>query len=455
MKKLLMKSVSGIRGIVGKSLTPEIVLQYSSAFGIMSNRGKIVVGRDTRVSGEMLEKAVFSGLMSVGCNVINLGICPSPTVQFMVEKQKTKGGISITASHNPIEWNALKFIGRDGLFLDEKEWEKLDNIYEKKRIRYVDWKNVGRIVDYDSVIEEHVEKILDLPYLSPDRIAQRKFQVVVDCVNGAGWKIVPYLLEKLGCSVYPLNCDKSGIFPHDPEPLPENLTELCEKVKLYGADIGFAVDPDGDRLAVVDENGVPLGEDYTLVLAVKYILEKKKGDVVVNETTSRAVDDIASEFGVRVERTKVGEIYVAQKMRELGSPIGGEGNGGVILPEVHLGRDAMVGISIIIQMLAEYNTSIGKLRKELPDYCMVKRKIQLSDDVYNKLIKKLSRENSKEDLSLIDGLKINKKDWWIHIRKSRTEPAVRVVCEAKSKKKVEEIYKGIEKIISDISKEVS
>jgi len=448
-----MKSVSGIRGIVGKSITPEIVLRYSSAFGMMSNRGKIVVGRDTRASGEMLEKAVFSGLMSVGCNVINLGICPSPTVQFMVEKQKTNGGISITASHNPIEWNALKFIGRDGLFLDEKEWEKLDSIYEEKRIGYVDWKNVGRVVDYDSAIEEHIEKILDLPYLSPDRIAQRKFQVAVDCVNGAGWKIVPYLLQKLGCSVYPLNCDKSGIFPHDPEPLAENLSELCEKVKLYGADIGFAVDPDGDRLAVVDEDGVPLGEDYTLVLAVKYILEKKKGDVVVNETTSRGVDDVASEFGVRVERTKVGEIYVAQKMRELGSPIGGEGNGGVILPEVHLGRDAMVGISIIIQMLAEYNTSIVKLREELPEYYMVKRKIQLSDDVYNKFIKKLRRENSKEELSLIDGLKINKKDWWIHIRKSRTEPAVRVVCEAKSKKKVEKIYKGIGKIISDISEE--
>ena len=452
MKKLLMKSVSGIRGVVGKSLTPEIVLHYSSSFGIMSNRGKIVIGRDTRVSGEMLEKGVISGLMSVGCNVINLGICPTPTIQFMVEKQKANGGIAITASHNPIEWNGLKFIGGDGLFLDEKEWEKLNNIYEKKRIGYVNWKNVDTSIDYDSAIEDHIEKILDLPYISPDRIAQRKFQVVVDCVNGAGGKIIPYLLQKLGCTVYPLNCDQSGIFPHNPEPLPENLTELCEKVKFYGADIGFAVDPDGDRLAVVDENGVPLGEDYTLVLAVKYILEKKKGDVVVNETTSRAVDDIASDFSVRVERTKVGEIYVSQKMREIGSPIGGEGNGGVILPEVHLGRDAMVGISIIIQMLAEYNTSIGKLREELPDYYMVKRKVQLSDNVYNKVIKKLSSESSKEDLSLIDGLKINKKNWWIHIRKSRTEPAVRVVCEAKSKKKVEEIYKGIEKIIGGIGK---
>jgi len=447
-----MKSVSGIRGIVGKSFTPEIVLHYSSAFGIMSNRGKIVVGRDTRGSGEMLEKAVFCGLMSVGCNVINLGICPTPTVQFMVEKQKTNGGIAITASHNPIEWNALKFIGRDGLILDEKEWERLDNIYEKKRIGYVNWKNVGSIIDYDSAIEEHIEKILDLPYISRDKIAQRKFKVVVDCVNGAGGKIIPYLLQKLGCSVYPLNCEQSGIFPHGPEPLPENLTELCEKVKLYGADIGFAVDPDGDRLAIVDENGVPLGEEYTLVLAAKYILEKKKGDVVINESTSRAVDDVASEFGVSVKRVKVGEIYVAQKMRELGSPIGGEGNGGVILPEVHLGRDAMVGISIIIQMLAEYDTSVGKLKKELPEYYIVKRKIQLSDNVYNKFIKKLISENLKEDVSLIDGLKINKKDWWIHIRKSRTEPEVRIICEAKSKKKVEDIYKGVEKIIADISK---
>ena len=293
MKNVLMKSVSGIRGIIGKGLTPEVLLSYSSGFGEFSNGGRIVVGRDTRKSGEMVEKAVFCGLLSVGCDVIDVGVCPTPTIQFMVEKLRADGGISITASHNPVEWNALKFIGKNALFLDEKEWEKLDNICEKRK-KYVNWREIGKIIKYDGAIEEHIEKILDFLYVDMNKITSRKFQVVVDCVNGAGGKIIPYLLQKLGCIVYPLNCEQDGVFPHDPEPLPENLTELCEKVKFYGADIGFAVDPDADRLAVVDENGIPLGEDYTLALAVKYILGKKKGDVVVNETTSRAVDNAVS-----------------------------------------------------------------------------------------------------------------------------------------------------------------
>lgn len=274
----------------------------------------------------------------------------------------------------------------------------------------------------------------------------------MDCVNGAGWKIIPDLLQKLGCTVYPINCSNTGVFPHNPEPLPENLTELCKKVILHKADIGFAIDPDGDRLAIVDENGVPLGEDHTLTLAVKYILSKKKGEVVVNETTTRAIDDIADIYGVKVERTKVGEIYVAQKMKEIGSPIGGEGNGGVILSDIHLTRDAMAGIALIMQMLVEYNLSISKLKKELPEYYIHKKKFKLSDELYNKLIKKLIRENPKKELSFIDGLKINKKDWWIHIRKSRTEPIVRIVCEAKSEKKVKDIFREIEKSLRNIKR---
>ena len=452
MKQLLMKSVSGIRGVVGKSLIPEIVLRYSSAFGIFCNKGKIVVGRDTRTSGEMLEKVVFSGLMSVGCNVINVGICPTPTISLMVEKLKSDGGIAITSSHNSVEWNALKFINKNGLFLNEKMWKRLDSIYENNKIKYADWENLGEICNYDSAIENHIEKILDIPYISQKKISQKKFKVVVDCVNGAGWKIIPDLLQKLGCTVYPLNCSNSGIFPHNPEPLPENLTELCKKVRFHKADIGFAIDPDGDRLAIVDENGVPLGEDYTLTLAVKHIIEKKKGNIVVNETTTRAIDDIANIHNVKVIRTKVGEIYVAQRMKEIGSPIGGEGNGGVILSDVHLTRDAMVGITLIMQMLAEYDTSIGKLKNELPEYYIHKKKFKLSEDLYNKLIKKLIKENSKKELSFIDGLKVNKKDWWIHIRKSRTEPIVRVVCEAKSEKKVKEIFREIEKNIKEYKK---
>ncbi len=450
MKKRLMKSISGIRGIVGDSLTPNIVLQYSSAFGLMSNGGKIIVGRDSRTSGEMFENVVISGLMSVGCDVVKVGVCPTPTVQYMVKKLNAAGGIAITASHNPVEWNALKLIGREGLLLNEKDWERLDNIISKKRIRYSRWKDIGSCETHDSTVEEHIEKILDLPYISIDSISQKEFKVVVDCVNGAGGKIIPYLLQKLGCRVYPLNCDLSGHFAHNPEPLPKNLDQLRKKVKFYKADIGFAVDPDADRLAVVDEKGVPLGEDYTLVLAVKFILEKNKGPVVVNETTSRAVDDLTDEYDVKVKRTKVGEIYVAQKMKEIKSPVGGEGNGGVILPDVHFGRDAMVGISIVLQMLTEFDDSISKLKKEMPQYFMIKNKMELTDKVYSRLIEKLSSENSIKDFSLIDGFKINRKNEWIHIRKSNTEPLVRIVCEARTKKKAQEEIKKLEKIIEDI-----
>ncbi len=452
MKKMLMKSISGVRGIVGDSLRPDNVLRYSSAFGIMIDRGKVVVGRDSRISGEMFENTVISGLMSVGCDVIRVGVCPTPTIQYAVEKLNAAGGIAITASHNPNEWNGLKFINENGLFLNEKDWNRFDKIYNKKKMKYSNWKKVGRCDNYDSAIEKHIEKILDLPYISISSISRKKFKVVVDCVNGAGGKIIPYLLQKLGCTVYPLNCDRSGHFPRNPEPLPKNLVEIRKKVKDYNADIGFAVDPDADRLAVIDEKGVPLGEDYTLVLAVKFILERRKGVVVVNETTSRAIDDLADDYDVKVKRTKVGEIYVSQEMKEVKSPIGGEGNGGVILPEVHFGRDAMVGITIIMQMLSESGLTIGELKKEMPGYFMIKNKMELSDSVYSKLVEKLRKENSLKELSLIDGFKVNKKSWWFHIRKSNTEPIVRIVCEAKSKKKAQEEMKKIEEIIEDIKK---
>ncbi|MCK4965772.1 phosphoglucosamine mutase [bacterium] len=449
-KTPLIVSVSGIRGIAGESLTPEIAVKYAASFGMLSNRGTIVVGRDTRTSGEMFKNAVFAGLASVGSKVIDIGICPTPTVQVMTEKLKASGGIVITASHNPGEWNGLKMFTGEGIYLIEKELNTLSNIYNENDIRYALWKSIGKYETYDSAIEDHIEKILDLPYIRLGEIAKKRYKVVVDCVNGAGGKALPYLLRKLGCTVFPMYCETDGVFPHVPEPLPENITELCEKVRFYNADIGFAVDPDSDRLAVVDETGTPLGEEYTVALAAKFILSKKKGDVVVNETTTRAVEDVAAKYNAGVVRSKVGEINVVQKMKEINSPIGGEGNGGVILPDVHYGRDALVGVTLIMQMLSENDKSIGKIKKDLPEYFIMKKKIQISDTVYGNLIKKITSENSEKYLSFTDGLKLSKNGWWIHIRKSRTEPVVRIIGESKSQKKLKEIFDDIEKTIKTI-----
>jgi len=428
MKEKLLKSISGIRGIVGKTLTPDEVLKYSSAFGNYCEGGKVALGRDTRKSSEVFRATVLSGLLSTGCEVTDLGVCPSPTLGMAVKGLKTKGGIMITASHNPAEWNGLKFFSSNGMFLDEKEIKRFYSLAEK-RVSYSNWNEVGEIRSDESWIEKHILRILNLSYIEMNRIKKKKFKVVLDCNNGAGSKIAPRLLRRLGCQVIELNCNLSGKFAHKPEPVPGNLTLLSKKVKETKADLGFALDPDADRLAVVSEEGIPLVEEYTLALCVDFVLSKTRSNIVVNNSTSMVIDDIARKYGVKVYRTKVGEVYVVSHLKKINGKIGGEGNGGVILSENHYGRDAQVGMALIMQYLTESSKKISQLKESLPQYYILKDKIGLSTGFEMKLKKYLKRFKQAKK-NHIDGIKLELENAWINIRKSNTEPIIRVITEA-------------------------
>jgi phosphomannomutase len=432
MPKPVMISVSGIRGIVGEGLTPELLVKFSAAVGTFYGPGKVMVGRDSRVTGEMVRGAVFSGLMSVGCSPVDLGIVPTPTVQLATERSEAVGGIVITASHNPAEWNALKLLAGNGMFLDEEQGLQVKRMVEEGAFHYKPWDQIGKASIQGEAIEDHIDAVLRIPYLELDLIRKRKFKVAFDSVNGAGGVILPELLREFGCAVHPLNAEPHGRFAHKPEPLPENLRDLCGWVHKSGADVGFAVDPDVDRCAIVAETGEFIGEEYTITLATQLVLSKKKGSVVVNLSTTRAVEDVAAEFGCEVVRSKVGEIHVAKKMKEIGAVVGGEGSGGVILPDVHLGRDAPVAIALTLQAMAESGEPVSKLWSRLPRYCIVKRKIEIKDSNPDDILKKLGENHGDEQLNQMDGLKIERPDSWIQIRKSNTEPIVRIMTEAKN-----------------------
>jgi len=448
MRKDLMISVSGIRGVVGESLTPEIILKFSSAFGMLCKSGKVVLGRDTRVSGEMVRSAAISGLLSTGCEVIDLGVCATPTVEIAVEGLKAGGGIIITASHNPIEWNALKFVGPDGIFLNERDGKKLTELIEKDKIKHGGWDKLGKVKFDDSWTEKHIREVLRLSYINLQKIRKRKFRVALDCVNGAGGVISPLLLRALGCKVIELNCKPDGKFAHNPEPVPRNLTSLCQAVRKHKADLGFANDPDVDRLAIVSEGGVPLGEEATLALATRFVLNRKpNSNVVANISTSRMIDDIAEEYDSKVYRTKVGEAHVARQLRKVKGLIGGEGNGGVILPEFHYGRDALVGMALLLQYLAESEKPISQLSSALPRYFMIKRKAKLSKN-FDKNLVKLKKSFSRGRINPLDGIRIDFEDSWLHVRKSNTEPLVRVIAEARSKKEASDLITQGLKILS-------
>jgi phosphomannomutase len=445
MQKDLMASVSGIRGVVGKSLTPELIAKYSAGFGRFCksvyphDRPKMVLGRDSRTSGEMCRLAVLSGLLATGCEIIDIGICPTPTAQIAVEKLKAQGGIVITASHNPMQWNGLKFIRPDGTFLVEREAKKLFDLVKNNKIVYQPWMELGRIRSDHSWIQKHIEEILKLKYLDINKIKRKKLKVVLDCCNGAGGVISPDLLKALGCQVIELFCDPNGNFAHNPEPLPENLVSLCQAVKKNKADIGFANDPDVDRLAIVSDLGTPLGEEATLALATKFIVSKKpKSKVVTNVSTSRMIDDIAQEFGSKVYRTKVGEAHVVRRLKAVKGVIGGEGNGGVILPELHYGRDALVGMALILEYLTESEKTITELASDLPRYFMIKKRGELTKD-FERTLTRLKTKHPKGKANLSDGVRIDFEDSWIHIRKSNTEPIFRIIVEAKSQKRAKEL----------------
>jgi len=434
----LMVSVSGVRGIYGDTLTPEIAMKYAAHFGIFSKRGKIIVGRDSRVTGPAMFNAVTAGLMSVGCDVVDLGIVSTPTVLLAVEESDASGGISITASHNPAEWNAMKFVGENGMFLFPENADTFINSLDEP-VNYVGWDRIGKISSNPDGSKRHIQKVLQIPYLDINKIRARKFKVVVDCVNGAGGVIAPQLLRDLGCEVIELNCEPTGIFAHVPEPLNKNLGDLEKAVATHKADLGFATDPDVDRLSVVDETGKCIGEEFSLLLAEKFILSKTKGDIVTNLSSSMASEDIAAEFVVKVHRTKVGEINVGKKMMELQSPVGGEGNGGIICPEVHYTRDAPAGMAIILGYLAERNEPISKLASEIPHYYFAKNKIKVDPTELDGIMAKVPEIFADYKLDKTDGIKILGDKFWIHIRKSGTEPIIRVYVESETAEKSEQI----------------
>lgn len=428
-----MVSVSGIRGIVGNGLDPQTIIKYVSAYADFCGKGKIILGSDGRISGEMVRNLVVGTLQAKGNDVIYIGICPTPTVLFNVKNLKAAGGIQISASHNPNEWNALKLLNRHGEFMTPEENVEMLKLLNKTDEKYVDWNKLGKVTHYTKGLNDHIESVLKIPFINVVKIRRRKFKVLLDCVNGAGAYSMPQLLEKLGCKVIPINCSKSGIFPRLPEPIPENLAATMCAVKKHKADIGLVVDPDVDRLVMITEKGEPFGEENTITQAVKFYLSKKKGNAVANLSTTRAVDDVAAEFGCKVFRSPVGEANVVKKMKEVKAVIGGEGSGGVILPKAVFGRDALTGTVIMLQHLLEFGGTMSELKKSLPQYFIAKKKIEIGSRNPDEVVKNLIEKYSGEKINTEDGLRIDFDDHWVHFRKSNTEPIIRCIVEAKSK----------------------
>lgn len=431
----LMVSVSGVRGRVGESLTPEIIARFAAGFGAWSAQraggsepATIIIGRDSRVSGPMLHRAAVSGLQSVGCRILAVGIAPTPTIQLAVEHHHAAGGLALTASHNPIEWNALKFIGSSGLFLQAAEGAEMRSVVEGD-IPRASWDRLGTIDRDQDAIERHIAAILALEYLDVAAIRKRRFKVALDCVRGAGGAMMPELLERLGCELVAINLETDGRFPREPEPVAENLGELEALVSSSRADVGFAVDPDVDRLSLVSETGRAIGEDYTLALAARVVLARKPGVVVTNLSTSRIVDDLAASRGSRVIRAPVGEVNVAVRMRDEKAPVGGEGNGGVILQDLHLGRDAPVAAALILQLLVDEGEPLSRIVGRYPRYVIVKDKLDRPAGALDAVYAALREAFADADVDTQDGLRLSWKDRWLHVRPSGTEPIVRVIAE--------------------------
>ncbi|MEX2603909.1 MAG: phosphoglucosamine mutase [Gracilimonas sp.] len=430
-----MISVSGIRGIFGTDLTPLNLTQFTAAYGTWLKGGTVVVGRDSRVTGELCEDIVAATLASVGCDVIKVGIVPTPTVAMGVLKHKAAGGIVISASHNPAEWNALKLLNSKSEFLDEQQGKEVIHFMENGKFEFQPYDKIGLIREDNDLLDDHIQKILNLPYINADEIAAKNFSVAVDAVNGAGSEALPRLLEKLGVkTIHKLHCTPNGIFPHNPEPLPAHLTEICELVKETKVDLGVVTDPDGDRLALVDDNGNLFGEEYTQAAAFDFILSKKPGACATNLSSSRVSDDAAREHGQTCYRSAVGEINVVKVMQEHDAVIGGEGNGGVICPDLHYGRDALVGTAIVLQLLTEKNMSASEYRATLPNYYMSKNKIQLDElgKNANEVLEMVKDHFSSLKPNTVDGVKIDFDEGWVHLRKSNTEPIIRIYSEGRS-----------------------
>jgi phosphomannomutase len=435
-----MISVSGMRGHVGTDLTPELVARHAAALGAWvrqatDRRATVVLGRDARTSGPMFAHAAAAGLMSVGVDVVDLGIVPTPTVQLAVEHHHAGAGLILTASHNPIEWNALKFVGPDGIFLDAADGERVRRLAEQGPAR-TGWDGIGEVRSDPEAIRRHLDAIVGLGMIDVTAIRNRRFHIALDCVRGAGATAMLPLLELLGCRVSGINLETDGRFPRAPEPVPENLGELGELVRSSGADLGFAVDPDVDRLAVVDETGRAIGEDYTLAFAVRAVLDSRSTAasppvVVVNLSTSLVVEDAARSGGARLHRAPVGEANVARAIRDEGAVVGGEGNGGVMLPALHIGRDAPLGVALILHLLAVNGVMVSELVDSSPRYTIVKAKGPRGPEL-RPLYDRLRRRFAEAEADERDGLRLSWPDRWLHVRPSGTEPIVRLIAEAPS-----------------------
>jgi phosphomannomutase len=447
MNSGLMKSVSGIRGVIGETLTPELTVKVATAFADYTKSGTVVVGRDSRCTGEAIAGILESTLVLCGCNVIDLGIVPTPTVQIMVEEMKADGGIIISASHNSIEWNAFKLVNRDGTFLNSTQIRKFFEMMDDQP-EYKKWDRIGKITRIEDAFSVHIAKVINV--VNTVRIRKKRFKVAVDSVNGAGSFITLDLLKNFNCDVVPVHCSITGNFPRGAEPIAENLKELSRVVIDSGADVGFAQDPDADRLAIVDEKGKPIGEEYTVALVTEHLLSKKKGLVVVNMSTTKAVEDIAFKYDVPFCRSKVGESNVVEEMKRKSARIGGEGNGGVISPEIHMGRDSLAGIGYVLEMMVERSKTVTELVDSLPKYSMIKGKVSFKIEMLDEIYSRLKNDFSKEKMSDIDGIRIDFttdegfKGGWVHLRPSNTEPIFRIIAEGVDSAQAKRIYDHFE-----------
>ena len=454
----LIKSISGIRGtiggVVGDNLTPLDVVKFASAYGIWikrySDNNKIVIGRDARISGSMVQNLVMNTLVGLGFDVIDIGLSTTPTVEIAVPLENASGGMIITASHNPKQWNALKLLNSKGEFLNSNDGIEILKLAESTNLKYNDVDSLGKIIEVENYIDIHIDQVLSLNVIDVNKIKSSNFKIVVDAVNSTGGIAVPKLLNKLGVEVIELYCEPNGHFPHNPEPLKENLKDLSSLVIEHKADLGIVVDPDVDRLAFVCEDGSIFGEEYTLVACADFVLGKTPGSTVSNLSSTRALKDVTEKHGYNHQSSAVGEVNVVEMMKKNNAIIGGEGNGGVIYPESHYGRDSIVGIAIFLNLLAERNVTALELKNEYPSYFMSKQKLQLNDDLnFDAIQEFLMHKYSSEKVDTIDGLKIDFEDSWLQLRKSNTEPIIRIYSEAKSQESADALANSVIKDITN------
>lgn len=441
----LIKSISGIRGTiggtVGKNLTPVDAVKFASAYGtFLKNKNaqqlhkiKVVIGRDARISGPMIHNLVTNTLIGLGIDVIDLGLSTTPTVEIAVPMEKANGGIILTASHNPKQWNALKLLNEKGEFLSSKYGEEILQIAENELFNFAEVDNLGEITNNDAYMDIHIDEVLQMKLVDVEAVKKQKFKVVVDAVNSSGGIIIPKLLEQMGVEVVKLYCEPNGHFPHNPEPLKEHLQDICELVIQEKADFGIVVDPDVDRLAFISNDGEMFGEEYTLVAVADYVLSKTPGNTVSNLSSSRALRDITHKHNGQYNASAVGEVNVVELMKATNAIIGGEGNGGIIYPELHYGRDSLVGVALFLTHLANLNTTVAQLRASYPQYFMSKNKIELTPQINVDLVlETIAKTYFSEQISTIDGVKIDFENQWVHLRKSNTEPIIRIYTEAKT-----------------------